>query len=196
MALVLRSKNQIVFRSDVFPESISLSEDQKQALSESRSFVKVRFASEQVLPDKRHLTFLLHAVDAMVELGSSNLVYDLTAERIWDRENLRAVLLRDPTGTDPDFHLNIRWTRPPSGGIATCLGFKKIGLDDLKTTTQADDERVLVLNVMESACSKIWIRGSADEPVDVEEFGDLFRVEPESNRSSTRKVKIVRIQAI
>ncbi len=57
IALVLRSKNPHIFRPDLFEEHIQPTKEILESLSAAQSLVKLRFASDIPLKDKRHLQF-------------------------------------------------------------------------------------------------------------------------------------------
>ncbi|HWD39634.1 MAG TPA: hypothetical protein VG944_12350, partial [Fimbriimonas sp.] len=195
IALALRSKNPNAFRPDIFTEDAPATPEQVAALDESQSFVKVRYLSEEPLPDKRHLTFVLHAVDAIAELGGAKIVYDVVADRLWDRAALAAAIRDFPPGTSADQHVNAIWKPTAFGGYVQTKGLHKIGLSDLTTLEMQNDEQVLVLNVIGQAARAMWDAGAVPNPFEVEAFSDRFNVVTQPAKDGRLPVRIMRVQA-
>ncbi len=194
IALVLRSKNPQAFRPDLFSEDVEPGSEQIATMTSSNSLAKIRFISEQPVPDKRHITFLVHAADAMAELGSSNLIYDLVTERLLDREELVGALRADPTGTDPALHVRVLWKRTPWGGQSETRGLRKVGASDLVSAEMEGDERVLVSEVVEEAAKTIWNEGIVPEPFQVQAFDDLFQIRTLRPKDGRMAIRILRVQ--
>ncbi|HEY0867540.1 MAG TPA: hypothetical protein VGE01_09180 [Fimbriimonas sp.] len=194
IAIVRRSQNAHVFRPDLFADVDVEAEDLK-ALDDALSFVKVRYTSDDPLPDKRHLQFLMHAADAFAELGKGTLVFDRIAETMYPREAFRRILQTNVDVTGPDLHLRHVWKPEPHGGSVETRGFLKIGLKELRTETVEADEAMLVTAVMEGVSASIWNAMAAPESVEVEAFEDRFTAFLERTSTDHIPVRILRIQA-
>lgn len=192
IALVLRRKNSHVFRPDLF-EEIVVTEDHMKALAASNAMVKLRYISEEPLKDKRHLQFLIHAADAMATIADSKLIYDSTARRLITKEELEAILRKEVDATRPDAHVSVTWKDRPSECFAETHGLRKIGLDELRTGPMEADEKVLVLYVMDLAIERLWGMAYLPQEVEVEAYGDTFKLllsEPKDGYALTRILRV------
>ncbi len=193
-ALILRSKNTNVFRPDLFESDVDLTASQLQALSRSQSIVKIRFLSDQVLPDKRHLQFCIHAAAAAADLGSGELVYDVTSERMMDLVDLQSELAEHFDATTADLHVRTVWSKSDVGGHAYTKGLPKIGSLELKTAEIAEDEKTLAMEVITAATHKIWREGKAAEPFELDVFHDKFQLLLGVAKDGFVPVRIMRVQ--
>jgi hypothetical protein len=194
IALVLRAKNPHAFRGDAFPEECAPSAEQVERISSCSSLAKLRFVSEDPLPDKRHITFMTHAADAMAELGNSTLIYDRTAERLIDRSELSSALGTDPKGTAAETHVRILWKPMALGGRSETRGMQKIGRPDLVSAEMDSDEQVLVSAVLTEAAKQLWDGGTISEPFEVQAFEDVFQVQALRPKDGRIPVRIMRVR--
>lgn len=195
IALVLRSKNPHVFRPDLFEEHIKPTPEVREALKQAQSLVKIRFASDIPLNDKTHLQFLIHAADAIAELGEGQVVFDVKAERLMSRSELQADLKLNFDATAYALHTQVIWRPSARGGVAETRGLGKIGLTDLRTGEMEMDQRVIATNVMTEAIRCIWDNGELPESVEVSSFDDTFKVQFEKMKNALTRVRILRVQA-
>ena len=175
IALVLRRKNPHVFRPDLF-EDVDVQKEHLERLADSQSLVKLRYVSEEPLADKRHLQFLVHAADAMAELGDSKLIYDSTGRRLFLKEELEALLRENPDATRVPLHVRAIWKETAASCCAETRGLRKIGLNEIRTGAMEPDEKVLVTQLMELAVDELWATGTMPEDVEVEAYGDQFKL--------------------
>lgn len=194
IALVLKSKNRTAFRPDLVAADVIPTDSQLADLANCESMIKVRYASEEPLKDTRHVTFVTHAADAVAELTGSNLIYDTQSERLFTRDDLQRFLERDPSGTDPEWHLRVCWKRTPAGETAKTRGLEKVGLSNFSTSEMEADEKILVQTVLEEAAVKAWKTGLQDKELEVESFEDRFRVIILPGRTREKRVRILRVQ--
>jgi hypothetical protein len=193
IALILRSKNPHVFRPDLF-DNIAIDAEQLAALSESHSIVKLRYISELLLSDKRHLQFLIHAADAMAEIGNSRLIYDTVAQRIFTKEELAKELAESVDATRSSLHVRTLWKGTADERHAETLGLKKMGLEELRTGPMEADEQVLIDHVLEPAIEHIWLANRVPTELEVEAFDDPFKVLFTPKKDGFVDVRILRIQ--
>ncbi|HSI72145.1 MAG TPA: hypothetical protein VK934_03125, partial [Fimbriimonas sp.] len=193
IALVLRKKNPHIFRPDLF-ENVDLSSEQLKVMADCNAIVKLRYISEQPLPDKRHLQFLIHAADAMAEITDSCLIYDQTAQRLYSKEELAGLLAHDVDATRPQCHVNVLWRDKVTGCYAETFGLRKIGLDELRTGAMEADEQILVKEVMELAIERLWQMTYLPQEVEVEAFDDTFRILLSPPADGVAKARILRMQ--
>ena len=193
IALVLRSKNAHVFRPDLFEEHLEPTAELLEALSGSASFVKLRFISEDPLPDKRHLIFLSHAADAMAALGDGLAVYDVTAERLYTASDFSQAIDFFGDVSKADFQTQVVWSRNETGGIAETRGLVKIGLTELATEPMNTDQRVLVTAVLEEVIDQVWSLPSLPSAVEVNYYDDPYRVEIKPRRKGPAQVSLMKL---
>ncbi len=196
IGLVLKAKNPHAFGPSAFSEEVAASPEQIKALSQSASFARVRYISEQPLPDQRHITFLAHAAEAIADLAKGSFIYDQTTERLMTPDELTSALDQDSTGLNPRLHLRVLWKGAPLTGHAETRGLRKIGFDELITAAMEPDERVLVTAVLEEAAHEIWRKNAAPEELEVTAFDDLFKVNRLKPHQGFQPVKILRVQAL
>lgn len=196
IALVLRSKNRHAFRPDQFDSAIESSPEMVRRLEASSSFVKVRYVSEDPLPDARHLQFLPHAADAIAELGGGTLIYDVTAERLIRREDLQDLLANQRDVSGPDVHTRVLWRHEIDHGHAETRGMVKMGHPELRTPGSHSDQRVLIAAVLEEAMRRLWLERSLPETLEVEAYDDRFSLRFEPSKDRFALVRIMRVPAV
>ncbi len=194
MALILRKKNPHIFRPDLF-EDVDVRKEHLDSMSASNAIVKLRYISEEPLPDKRHLQFLIHAADAMAEIGSASLIYDQTAQRLLTKGEMEALLSQDVDATTPQLHVTIKWEDRPHDCHAETRGLRKIGLDELRTGAMEADEKILVTQVLELAVERLWNMSLLPEEVEVEAFDDTFKILLSPPAEGFSQARILRMQA-
>lgn len=192
MALALRGKNAHIFRPDLFESHVDPSAEDLAALADAQAVMKLRYVSEQPLPDCRHLQFLAYAVEAVAALAKARVVFDLVAERLFSFDFLRDALLRDPNGARRELHLRTIWRNCENGGTAETRGLNKIGYPELCTPPTMPDHRVVASQVLELAAEKIWETGCTDPKITLEHFGDTFHVEITPVKKGPSKARILR----
>lgn len=194
IALVLRSKNPHVFRPDLF-DHVEANAEQLQDLADAKSLVKLRYISEEPLTDKRHIQFLIHAADAMAEIGHSRLIYDAISEKLFTKSELEAELSRSVDATGSDLHVRPLWTEETGECRARTLGLRKIGVEELRTGPMEADEQVLITQVIGQAVEQIWSLSSIPESVEVDAFDDKFRLVFTKSKDGFADIRILRMQA-
>lgn len=195
VSMVLRSKNPHTFRPDLFEEGVEVSADSLTALASAKGFVKLRFISESPLPDRRHLTFMVHLADAYARLGAAVAIFDVVSETMYDPAEFHALVGADADAARPDLHVRIDWRSPLGAGKATTRGLIKVGLPEVQTALASPDMRQLVTEVLRETAHQMWHSGSGDGPVLVEYFGDKFEVTLAPVKGGGREAHIVRIQS-
>jgi hypothetical protein len=166
-------------RLDATPEELEL-------LGAAKSFVKVRFLSEQPPLDRRYLSFLPQLVRAVAALGGSGVIFDVMGERLLRPDELK--------GGDPG--PNILWAPQPTGGQVETKGLRKVGLPEVRTHWIAADERLLVSEVLDGAARALWTMDALPESVDTEAYGDRFRLDLALGRDGVAEARVHRIQRV
>ena len=192
MALALREKNSHIFRPDLFEPHVEPSAEALQALSEAVALVKLRYVSDQPLPDKRHLQFLIYAAEAVAELSGSEVIFDLISERLFSPDWLREQLQVDNDGSRRELHLRTIWKSSPAGGIVETLGLQKLGFQELCTPETMADHQVVAMQVLELAAERIWDAGQMDNSLTIEHYGDSFHVLIDPSRKGPSRARILR----
>jgi hypothetical protein len=176
IALALRKRNPHAFRPDLFESSVEPTAESLEILAASNSFVKLRYISEERLADKRHLQFLLHAADAVAELGSGTLIYDAVEERLIPRAELTQTLSEHLDVTSPGFHARSVWRASPTGGVAETRGLMKIGLPELISEELEADTQVLARGIFDEAIEAVWPTAELPESLELVCFEDHYRL--------------------
>lgn len=192
IALVLRSRNPHVFRPDLFDAHVEPSPELLAALASSQAIVKVRFISEDLLLDRRHLNFLPHAAAVFCKLGDGQAVYDAVTERLMTPATLEAELTSG--GSESwEWHTRVVWKPSQVGGSGETRGLKKVGLVELRTEELDGDQRVLATMLLEEAMRSVWDLPSLPLTLDVNVYGDAYRALIRPARSGFSKVLLVKL---
>lgn len=192
MALVLREKNAQTFRPDLFEAHVEPSAEDLTSLSKAKALIKLRYVSEQVLPDNRHLQFLTYAVESVAELTGSNLIFDLISERLLTRETLQSHLTANPDGSRKAMHLRTLWRSCPAGGTAETRGLRKIGLPELCTPETMNDHQCVATQILELAADRVWEERTITPKMTLEQYGDTFHILVDFPRRGPCRARILR----
>lgn len=183
IALVLRSKNAHVFRPDLMEPHIEATPEQLEALSAAKSLAKVRFVSEEPVPDRRYLNFLPQAARTLARLGGGTLVYDLLGERLLEAEALQK--------GDPGPY--IRWVDRADGGYVRTHGLVKVGLPEIQTLPISADERWIVQEILSQVADEAWRTGVLPPSAEAKAFDDRFRVDLETGPDGIASARVHRL---
>jgi hypothetical protein len=193
IALAKRARNPLVFRPDLFLEDAVPSKDALERLAQAKSLIKVRYMSEAVLKDTRHLQFMPHLADAMSDLAEGLIVYDVVCEQIYAAEDFRALLEKNNNAERPDIHVRVVWHLDQDGsGTAATKGLRKVGLAELRTDPVEPDQEVLVTGLLHRAAHQLVRAPSTEGPLEFEEFGDTFILERFTVKGEHTRVAIKR----
>jgi hypothetical protein len=175
IAVAKRSRNPLVFRPDLFEENAVPSKEVLERLSQANSLIKVRYLSEAVLKDTRHLQFMPHLADAMSDLSEGLIVYDAVCEQIFTAEEFTAQLEKNNNAERPDMHVRVEWkVEEDGGGHAYTKGLRKVGLPELRTDAVEPDQEVLITGLLHRAAHSLMRDPTTEDPFEYEEFGDTF----------------------
>lgn len=176
MALVRRERNPRQFRPDLFAERAEPTAAILEALARSQGLVAVRYVSEEPLRDDRHLRFLPHVAEAVATLGGGEIVYDVVSERFIEVESLRGQL-GERDVAEFDFQVEVDWRQQDGAGHARTYGMTKRGLPELVAEDLPPDHETLARALLAEAARSLWgVSGELPEHVDVEVFGEGFRL--------------------
>jgi hypothetical protein len=195
LGMVLRAKNPHVFRPDLFHQPAEPTPEILEALASSKAIVKIRYVSEEPLPDSRHLQFLPHMADAVADLGQGLAVYDVVAERLFTCADFHELLQRNSDLTGFDNHVQTLWEKDLASGHAFTKGMIKKGLPELETDDSHLDQRVLVLEVLNEAAKSVWETGDLPKELDLDAFHDQFKIEITPAKTGPYRVRILRMMS-
>ncbi len=192
LAVALRSKNTTAFRPDLFHDSVVPTKEVLDNLADCPALVKVRFASEVVLKDSRHVQFVAHLAGAISDLMGGMAVFDSPMETITTADEYRASLAANPNANRPEAQVRVSWHAEAEGCYARTHGLQKVGWNDLYSDLQEADHEVLVTGIMLRLAYDIYRRPDQSGPWEFDEFGDLFLVEDAGTKEGKRTVSIKR----
>lgn len=195
IALALRTKNPNAFRPDLFESDLEVSETALQRLSEANSFVKIRYISEEPLKNRVHLQFLNHAAAAYAALGGGDLIYDVTEQRVFSLSEFEERLRTHFNVAGPEENSHVIWAREAGADRAETRGLRKVGLPELKTPPIDEDQKTLVRYLLQTAVERLWDSVEVPESLDLEAFGDQFRLLFEPDTSDSVRARILRMQS-
>jgi hypothetical protein len=193
IGLVAKARNPHLFRPDLFEEHIEPTPEVLLALSESASFAKLRYVSEQPLSDSRHLQFMAYLTEAAAHYGHSSAVFDLIAQRLFAPSWLQEELRRDPDARRAELNVRVVWLRTERGGMASTRGLVKIGLPELQTPESPAEHRSVICGVLEEAADSIWSAGALEPETNVRFLDDDYRVRVEFQRRAPLEARIMRV---
>ncbi|MCH8273910.1 MAG: hypothetical protein IH851_03895 [Armatimonadetes bacterium] len=177
IGLAKRERNPYLFRPDIIADGESADLLEVAALvGETANAIRVQFVSEVPLKDRAYLQFVTHAADAVAGLCDAPAVYDVEAAKLTRADELYDKLEADNDATRFELQVRTVWEDTPDAGRAFTRGMAKAGLPDIEMVQVPLDHKTLARFLVESAARECWERGSM-EPVEVEGFGEVFRVE-------------------
>jgi len=141
------------------------------------------------------LQFLIHAADAMSELGNGTVIFDAKADILWLRSDLQQALKENFDATLPELHTRVVWKQAGDTAIAETKGLIKIGLDEFRTGKLQPDQRVIGTTVLTETIRAIWEHATIPESLEVSSFGDTFKVVFERIKNKATLVRILRVQS-
>ncbi|MBX3114670.1 MAG: hypothetical protein KF836_08905 [Fimbriimonadaceae bacterium] len=196
LAVALKEKNALVFRPDLFEEDVEPTAEILERLANCDALVKVRYASEAVLKDNRHLQFLPHMTEAISEMMNGQVVFDHIGEKMWTAEDFRSMLQQTNNTERPEFHVRVQWKQDEDSCYARTYGLRKVGLAELKSDPQESDREVLITGLMMRLAFQLVRKPDEQGPFEFDEFGDLFILELGELEDGIRKVAIRRRQVV
>lgn len=201
VSLVLREKNAHLFRPDLFEAHVEPKAEHLEGMSTSVALIILRFTADERIPDDRQLRALTHMAEATAYYARATTLFDVAGERLLSAEEFRERLSAGPEATRPDLHLTTYWANQETGGIAATRGLIKIGFPEIETYSTPSDYRSAATAVVHEAATMIWDRRTLPfedshgrSSVEVEAFGDTYRVLLESRRNGPFKARILRLQ--
>lgn len=194
IALALREKNPLIFRPDIFAEDLVPSSEVLSRLPEAKSLIKVRYLSEVILKDMRHLQFMPHLADTMSDLAEGLVVYDVVCEQIYSVEDFTELLEKNNNAERPDIHVRVVWKtdEEDKSGYAETKGLRKIGLKEMRTDPVEPDQEVLIVGLLLRVANELFRKPDTAGPFEFEEYGDTFVLEPYEAKGETTPVSIKR----
>jgi len=119
-------------------------------------------------------------------------IYDPVMEQLLTRDQLQADLKANRRPNSADIHVRTLWIETEQGGRVETRGLVKKGIWDFASDELPVDQRTLGLEVVEEAAKKLWKGEGTPTGVDVEYFGDSFRVMPLEVREDRQHIRILR----
>lgn len=192
MGLGLRSKNPSSFRPDLAEEAVIPTPEILTRLSQTQTVITVRYASEAIVKDFRHLQFLPHYADAVASLTGGTVIFDRISQEIWTAEEFHAKLESNNNAERPDFHIRTEWIRTEEGARIVTRGLRKLGMSEWRTDFLPEDYEVLAMALMIRATSMLVRDPNPSFPISLEEYGDTFMIAPDGESDGYTKVMIQR----
>ena len=194
IAVAKRAKNPLVFRPDLFESDLKPSKQALERLSDAQSLIKVRYMSQAILKDTRHLQFMPHLADTMSDLAGGLVVYDVVCEQIFAAEDFKDLLDKNNNAERPDMHVRVLWHIDGEAGFgyAATKGLRKIGIAELKTDPVDPDQEILVTGLLHRLAHHLFRNPDDQELFEHEEFGDTFLVERHERQGEYTQVSIKR----
>jgi len=175
-AVALRSQNPTLFRPDLFASDLVPSQETLSALSESQSFVRVRFVSEKKLSDHRYLQLVPHVAGAVNRLGPGLAVYDKEQAVLRTHQEFEDFLAESVDCRS--FEKHVRVVSNPYGDeiYLQTVGMGKVGLPELRVLPFAREHETLISHILALAAEEAWNRGEYPELWETQAFEDLYYV--------------------
>lgn len=193
IAVVRRDKNPHVFRPDLLHENAVPTPEILELLPKAEGFIKVRYSSEALLKDTRHLQFLPHFADSVGEQAGGLVVFDPVMEKLWTYPEFHALLASNNNAERPDFHFRVVWEKRDEGCYALTRGLRKVGHAEWKVGPVECDQEVLVVGLLLRAGQKVMRQPQELHTFEFEEYGDQFVFTPgEKLIDGQRPVSLVR----
>ena len=194
-ALVLRSQNPHAFRPDLFESHVSASQAILSALSGAEAFIKIRFVSEELLADQRHINVLSRLAGVLLERSGGQIAFDAVSEKLVEKGKLQEELEAAKDKQRSDFHVPVYWTQSDPGFVAETRGLRKVGAPELVTASAPKDQQIVICRVIQELVEMVWAGAKLALIQKVSnEYGDFeCMIEPE--KKSLRRVRIRRLSS-
>lgn len=191
---IARQHNPQLFRPDLFSDPIEPTAEQLEALARADTIIKLRYLSEEPLPDLRHAAFLPRLAVDVARIKKAGLILDNVSETLHTPDSLEASLPDGEQRYGPAGQIRTCWIRTAAGGKAVTRGLLKAGIPELETPETRPDLRNLALEVLALAAEKLW-RGEANPNlVHVSCYDDHFVVRVKPTRNGPSEARILRMQ--
>lgn len=192
MAVALREKNCLAFRPDLFSDEVEPEPVHLEGMASSRALVKLRYHSNVVLGDDRHLQFMPHIADAISDLMEGSVILDRIAGRLFTAETLKSELSASPNAARPAMHLRVFWKPLDDGGKVVTRGLRKIGLNEIETLPVPKDLEVLATALVIKLSQKAMRERTLPASCELTEFDDTFEIQCASRPGFPTAVRILR----
>jgi hypothetical protein len=193
IAVVRKDRNPQAFRPDLFDPDAEPTAEVLERIGEASGIVRARYVSDVVLKDDRHLQFLPHAADALVDLCGGSVVFDHVTAAFWPAETLKEELGRNNAAARPDVHVRVLWRATAELCRVETRGLRKIGQPEIVTEPLPADHEVLAQGLVWKLVHVLWREPASAWPIEVEDHGDRFRFEDRGREDGKRRVGLLRI---
>jgi hypothetical protein len=180
--LVLRDKNQRLFRRDLILDAEGFDAPILEAIQACKALVRISYISEEPVESAAYLRLLPHLALATADLSTSPVVYDLSQQRLFTTVAFRSLVSDHKNAADPEVHIRAVWLPPDrnrQAAVATTLGLQKKGLPDLVTDFMESDAELLATVLVREAGATLWNDPSliyrVPESFETEFFGERFQ---------------------
>lgn len=176
VVLVLRSKNPVQFRPDLFDVHVEPTPESLQMLGNAQALARIRFLSEGSTKDDRHLRLMPYLAFAAARRGNSTLLFDVVTERLLTLEEFGNLIKKDRKLAKATFHTRVVWQPLETGGQAETRGMAKKGWPELRTLPVREDQRVLITEVLEQTIEALWAEKTLPSHFKVKAYEDEFEI--------------------
>lgn len=188
MSLMKREKNPKFFHPH--PDE-PLFEELTEALTHSKSIVRLQYVSQTPLRSKTHLQFLPHLADAVANLTNAQFVRDCVTKKFISQADLSTQLSGKFDVTDRKFHVDLI---EHDDHTFETSGLPKVGVSDIHTLPVSHDQIRLAREILESYIDRIWSDMQvSEEPI--EAYGDQFHVIRGATKNGKTMIRVIRQQA-
>ncbi len=196
IAVALRAKNLEYFRPDLTDPRVEPTAETLEALANATAMARVRFSSDLPIPDDRYLRLVPYLAYALAKRAGAKAILDVAGSRLMTVEELEQTLQGDRKLQSPGSHVNVIWQPLEAGGHAETRGFGKKGQPDLRTLPVRQDQRVLVVELLEEAVKQLWPLAKHPETVSIHAYDDEFNLLLGPPQAGVVPVRISRMHAI
>lgn len=178
---VLASKNLQLFHPDILDETVPADSPLWQECSTACALIMVRFVGAKPESDIRYLRLLPRLAMAIARLADGVGILDVGQRQLVSPAEFEKLCSADADPADADTNVRVHFQDIPAPEVHT-WGLSKIGLRELTTGPLNADMRVLAASLLQAAAAKVWSAKKMPDQVDVEAYGQAYRLMPTAGR--------------
>lgn len=176
VSLVTKAKNPHLFDPTALDPELQESFEFVTDVLNQTSIIRVRFTSNELMKDKRHLRLLPHLAFAYTGLTDAKWIYDKSQQKLYGIEEFAKYI---------ETNLDKAWSQVRIGktddGALKVYGIEKIGIPPFQTDRLDVDQFQLVEEVLRSFVEQCW-RANRLDTTPIEAHGDKFEFQFEPRK--------------
>lgn len=176
IGISLREKNRHIFDPRFFSDEAELPPEADEAMRAAKAVITVRFATEEPMPSRDYLDFMVYLTDALGDLAQSELIYDREAMRFWPALEWKGELMRDYGGHSFQNTVCLHGVEEASGWWLHTHGMRKYGLPDLEMTEVPHEQTTVCTDVLRDLAEQALSDPDVLQDTEMEAYGRTHKL--------------------